>query len=191
MSAIIPYDDKNIFTYVDDKINDMYDMKDGANLLQLIGSWNSLSQQKSVKPNNIDNYPNALVSIGNRKIYPMEKLPNAAIIPGKHFSPIIPPYIHSEDYMNSSYKNLVIGGSFKDSIKIINKLVLNISWSNNDKTIKYYIVSFTSSVGQQNIKTKKQSIDLPYLQPGKYVFCIYAINDMGHSPTDLFEVIVI
>jgi hypothetical protein len=188
-SDIKSFDNNNVFSYVDEEINDKYNMKDGSNYLELIGGknyiWNSPSENK---PSNYDTYPKLLPTVGSSKIYPKQKLANAAIIPGKNFSDIIPPTINIEKHIISSYKNLNKLGSFKNTIKMTFNKILNITWEKNDKSILYYIVSFTSSIGQQNIKTKETYINISGLQTGLYTFGIFAINDISHSPMELFEV---
>jgi hypothetical protein len=187
---IIQSFDKNFgYTYLDDEINDKYNMKDGSNFLELIGgtnyTWNSISENK---PSNYETFPKILSTAGNNFIYPKQKLSNAAIIPGKNFSDIIPPTISTDKYIVSTYKKANILASFRNTIKITFDKILNISWVKNDNSILYYIVSFTSSIGQQNIKTKETFINIPGLQRGVYTFGIFAINDTSHSPMDLFEV---
>jgi hypothetical protein len=181
---IIQSFDKNFgYTYLDEEINDNYNMKaiDKTNY-----TWNSLSENKP--QSNYDTFPKVLSTAGNNFIYPKQKLLNAAIIPGKNFSDIIPPNITSDRHIVSTYKKLNKLDSFKNTIKITFDKILNISWKTNDRTILYYIVSFTSSIGQQNIKTKETFINISGLQRGIYTFGIFAINDSSHSPMDLFEV---
>ena len=182
------FDGHNVFSYIDEEINEKYKMKNGSNMLDLIGgtnySWNSISENK---PSNYNTYPKLLSTVGTNKIFPKQKLPNAAIIPGKNFSEIIPPTITTEQYLSSNYKKNILK-SFKNSIKITLDKILNISWKKNDDSILYYIVSFTSSIGQQNMKTNETNINITGLQPGLYTFGIFAINEISHSPVDLFEV---
>ena len=58
---IKPFDKNNVFTYVDNDINDKYNMKDGANLLELTGGkkerWTSVSENV---PTTFDNSPKIL-----------------------------------------------------------------------------------------------------------------------------------
>jgi hypothetical protein len=188
---IKPYDKNNVFTYIDNVINDKYSMKDGANLLELTGGkkerWTSISENV---PTTFDNSPKILYNVSGKKIFPKYDLPNANNIPGKNFSPIIPPSIHSDKHLATTHMDLSILGSFKNTIKTKYDKTLNITWEKNNNTIEYFIVSFTSSIGQQNIKTKDNYVDIIGLQPGKYTFCVYAINMVGHSMNDLFEVII-
>jgi predicted phage tail protein len=184
---IKPFDKNNVFTYVDNNINDKYNMKDGANLLELTGGkkerWTSVSENG---PTTFDNSPKISYNVAGRKIFPKYDLPNAKKIPNKDFSPIIPPTINTDKY-NINLEPL---SSFRNTIKTKYDKILNITWEKNNNTIEYFIVSFTSSIGQQNIKTKENYVNISGLQTGKYTFCVYAVNMVEHSMTDLFEVII-
>lgn len=188
---IKPFDKNNVFTYIDNVINDKYNMKDGANLLELTGGkkerWTSVSENV---PTTFDNSPKILYNVSGKKIFPKYDLPNAKKIPNKDFNPIIPPTINTNKYNINAYIDLEPILSFRNTIKIKYDKTLNITWEKNNNTIKYFIVSFTSSIGQQNIKTKDNYVDIIGLQPGKYMFCVYAVNMVGHSMNDLFEVII-